>query len=57
MSMRKNLLILGTGLIAVFLTFIVAIQVLAAERQYEWSTVARIVAVGDVHGNYDNINR
>jgi hypothetical protein len=55
MSMRKNLLILPTGLIAAFLTFIVAIQVLAVERQYEWSNVARIVAVGDVHGDYDKM--
>ena len=28
---------------------------LAAERQYEWTNVARIVAVGDVHGDYEKM--
>jgi len=36
-------------------TFLAVMPVLASERQYEWVNVARIVAVGDVHGDYDKM--
>lgn len=53
--MKKNLLRLHILLVATILTFVASIPLWAAERQYEWSNIARIVAVGDVHGDYDQM--
>jgi hypothetical protein len=53
--MKKNLIRLRALLVVAFLTFLTVTPLLAAERQYEWSNVARIVAVGDVHGDYDKM--
>ena len=55
--MNKNLikLRLHVLLLTTLLTTLAVMPVLAAERQYEWSNVARIVAVGDVHGDYDQM--
>ena len=53
--MKKNLLRLHTLLVVTILTLVASIPLWAAERQYEWSNVSRIVAVGDVHGDYDQM--
>jgi len=53
--MKKNLLRLRTTLVLAFLTFLAIMPVLAADRQCEWTNIARIVAIGDVHGDYDQM--
>ena len=44
--MKKNLFKLRALLVVAFLTFLSVMPVLAVERQYEWTNVARIVAIG-----------
>jgi len=55
--MKKNIIIkrLYVLVFASLMAAVAVMPVLAAERQYEWSNVARIVAVGDVHGDYDKM--
>ena len=37
------------------LTLLLSTQLVALTRDAEWENVERIVAIGDIHGDYDNL--